>query len=193
MKDNFTLTPEQQALVEQHLHLVRWTIFHYIDTNEAVLGLGYEDLYQEGSIGLCRAAAAYNSASAAQFSTFAITVIRNHLLDYCRAIQTSRKNLPVTSLDAGEPPPDGARDDTDTLISDLASAELLAHFKRRYKGAARLGIEALEYRTMGFSSADIARMYHKKPNYIGACIARATEKLRKEQAVGAFYFTCVEK
>ena len=196
MKDNFRLTPEQQTLVEQNLDLIRWTIFHYIDMDESVLGLGYDDLYQEGSIGLCRAAAAFNSNSTAKFRTFATTVIRNHLLDHCRAIQAERKYLPVTSLDAcqGEPAPGAlARDDTDALASELASAELLAYFKHKYRGVARLGVEALEYRALGYSGADIARMYHKKPNYIGACIARAAEKLRKEREVRDFYFTCVEK
>ena len=196
MKDRFTLTSQQQTLVENHLHLVHWTIHRYIGTDETVLGLGYEDLYQEGAIGLCRAAATFASTSAVQFSTFAVTVIRNHLLDYCRTVQASRKNLPVVSMDAYEEvaqPLAAVGDDMDALISDLAAAELLDRFKRRYHGVARLGIEALEYKVKGYSGADIARMYHTKPNYIGACIARAAEMLQREREVMAFYFACVEK
>lgn len=196
MNEQFKLTPAQQMLVERYLYLVDWVIYHYINMDETVLGLGYEDLHQEGSIGLCRAAAAFKGPSRAQFSTFAVTVIRNHLLDHCRVIQSERKNFSISSLDAysGEPSPGAAKqDDADSLISDMAAADLLAHFKRTYKGTARLGIEALEYKVMGYSGSDIARMYHTKPNYIGACIARAVEKLRRERVAKEFYAACVEK
>ena len=82
MKYDFILTPEQRALAEQNLSLVDKVIARSIHTNEAVCGLGYEDLRQEGCLALCRAAATYDGSSA-QFSTYATTLIRNHLLD-CR-------------------------------------------------------------------------------------------------------------
>lgn len=63
----------------------------------------------------------------------------------------------------------------------------------RYHGTARLGIEALELRVRGYSCADIAKLYQKKPNYIGACISRAAEKLRRERIVREFYTACTEQ
>jgi RNA polymerase sigma factor (sigma-70 family) len=194
MKYDFMLTSEQSKLVEQNLHLVRWTIRRYIDTDETVVGLGYEDLCQEGAIGLCRAAATFDGASA-QFSTYAITVIRNHLLDHCRQIQSSRKNMPVISMDAeqGEALPVAAADDTETMLAEIGSTELLAHFKRKYGGTVRLGIEALEWKIKGYGVSDIAQLYHTKPNYIGACISRAAKKLRWEQETRDFFLSGVEK
>lgn len=53
MKINQPLTPEQQSMVEQNTALIHWTIQKYIDVNEAICGLGYEDLFQEGALALC--------------------------------------------------------------------------------------------------------------------------------------------
>lgn len=195
MKYNFSLTPEQRTLVEAHLHLVRWTIRRYIDTDETVVGLGFDDLFQEGAIGLCRAAATYDGTSA-RFSTYAVTVIRNHLMDHCRNIQASRKRIPVVSMDDCEgdnPVTPASADDADALLSEIASAELLAHFKRKYRGTARLGIEALEWKVKGYGVSDIAQLYHARPNYIGACVSRSVAKLRQEWETREFFSAPVEK
>ena len=92
MKYDFVLTSEQQALVEQNMELISRIISRHIRTNEGVCGLGYDDLSQEGALALCRAAATYNGTSA-QFSTYASAVIRNHLLDCCKAANTQQKHL----------------------------------------------------------------------------------------------------
>lgn len=194
MRYDFTLTLEQQVLVEQNLSLVDKTIARYIHINENVCGLGYEDLCQEGRVALCRAAATYDGISA-QFSTYATTLIRNHLLDCCKAVSAQLKNLPVLPLDVGtseENRPPGApepsvEDGMDTLIDHLDADALLSDCKRRYSGVARLGIEALELKIMGYSGADIARLYHTKPNCVGAWISRAAQKIRKDMG------TAVEK
>lgn len=48
MNYNFTLSTEQQALVEGNLLVVDKVISRYIKVNENVSGLGWDDLYQEG-------------------------------------------------------------------------------------------------------------------------------------------------
>ena len=187
MKFRQPLTSEQQELVEQHTPLIRWTIWKYIDIKETICGLGYDDLYQEGALALCYAAATYLPGGA-QFSSYAVTVIRNHLLEHCRCVMARLRNIPTCPLDApaGEdrPPPIRAaelsRDDTGEWISALSVAQLLEHGKRRYTGVAKLGIEALELKIKGYSGADIARLYHTKPNHVGAWISRAAEKLRQD-------------
>lgn len=71
MKYNQPLTPAQQSLVEQNTTLIHWTIRKYIDSRENICGLGYDDLYQEGALGLCYAAATYRPG-VAQFHSYAI-------------------------------------------------------------------------------------------------------------------------
>ncbi len=185
MKYDYVLTHEQQDLVAQNLFLVGKTISRYIQTKEHVCGLGYDDLYQEGCVALCRAAATYDGTSA-QFSTYATTLIRNHLLDCCRAAGNRQRLLPSLSLDAGDEdgtsviPEPSVKDDSDALIDRLDTAALLVDCKRRYTGVARLGIEALELKVNGYSGSDIARLYDVKPNHVGAWISRAVQKMRKD-------------
>ena len=58
----------------------------------------------------------------------------------------------------------------------------LEHGRRTYTGVAKLGVEALALKVKGYTGADIARMYHTKPNHVGAWISRAVEKLRNDEA-----------
>jgi len=193
MKFTQPLTKEQQHLVEEYLRLVHWTIQQYIDVNESVCGLGYDDLYQEGALALCHAAATFEDRGT-QFKSYAIPVIRNHLLDHCRRISTQRKNMPMLSLDVppceGRPPT--AYDDTEERLSDIYASQLLEHGKRTYSGVAKLGIEALELKTMGYSGADIAKLYGTKATHVGAWISRAAAKLREDPITGELAMLCVE-
>ena len=187
MKFDHPLTREQQHLVEQNISLIHWTIWKYIDVKEEICGLAYDDLYQEGALALCYAAATYLPGGA-QFKTYAITVIHNHLLDHCRRIAAQLKNVPTCSLDTppceDRPPPvreaEVAQDDSEQWVSAIYVAQLLEHGKRHYSGVAKLGVESLELKIKGYSGADIARLYHTKPNHVGAWIARAAEKFRQD-------------
>ena len=185
MKENTPLTPEQQVLVEQNLDLVRSCVLRCIDLDESVCGMGYDDLYQEGCVALCHAAASYDSQAGAKFSTYASAVIRNHLLDHCRYLQAKRRSAPVISLDSYDE--DGvsrehlaACDDSDNQLNRLCLAQLLEHGRRAYHGTARLGIEALELKARGYTGADIAQLYGVRPNLVGAWISRATAKLKSD-------------
>lgn len=187
MKYDFVLTSAQQVLVEEHLSVIDTVLGLFINTDETVCGLGYRDLYQEGAVALCRAASTYNGTSAS-FSTYAKTVIRNHLLNCCSSVNTRQRILPSVSLDRDssdeEGPPQFAEpstpDGVDELLGRMAAADLLADCKRRYTGVAKLGVEALELKIKGLTGADIAQMYHTTPNNIGAWISRAAQKIRKE-------------
>ena len=86
----------RDQLIETHLNCVRWTISRFISVNEGVCGLEYDDLYQEGCIALWRAAETFDEQQGAQFHSYAISVIRNHLLDYCRRVQ--RQTVPSDDL-----------------------------------------------------------------------------------------------
>ena len=74
----------------------------------------------------------------------------------------------------------------------MAAGALLDRCKKAYSGVARLGIEALEWKINGYSSADIARLYGVKPNHVGAWISRAAKKLRKDAAIRDFFPDMVE-
>ena len=194
MKYDFTLNEDQRRLVEKSLPLVRWTIRRYISSNESVTGLGLDDLYQEGCTALCRAAASYQPERG-EFSTLAVTAIRNHLTEYCRKIAADTRNLPTLSLEAmaeegreieanGMGPPAAE----DEALVRISIAQVLKSRKDRYTGSAKLGIEALELKVLeGRGVTEIARLYDSKPNEVGAWIARAAKKLREDATDGELY------
>ena len=161
------LNSEQQALVSGHLSVVEDALRYHIRANENVQGLGYDDLYQEGCVALCRAALSFDGST--QFKTYAQAVVKNHLIDHCR--QALRRYTDTVSLEASDGLP--AKDDspqTDALVA-------LARAKLRYTGIARQGIEAMELKIKGYSGPEIAALYHAKPNEVGAWISRARQKL----------------
>lgn len=168
----------RDQFIEDHLNCVHWVIRRFISSNESVCGLEYDDLYQEGCIALWRAAETFDDQQGARFHSYAISVIRNHLLDYCRKIQ--RRTAPVVSLETwdaemartGEAAWDGE--------SSLFVEQVLEYGKRTYSGVARLGVEALELKIAGYSGTDIARLYDVQPNHVGAWISRAAQKLKKD-------------
>lgn len=182
------LSTAQQQLVEQSLDIVRWVIYQHIQVNETIFGLSYDDLFQEGCIWLCQAAATYDHKNA-KFQTYAQIVVKNGLLSYCKTMYAKqKKQLPLQAL--VEPETEGgatfmdflASDDfTDRALSEMSAISLLESVKAEYDGVARLGIEALELKIKGLSGGDIAHLYGVAPNHVGAWISRAAKKLRQNE------------
>ena len=191
MKCDRKLDEEQRALVERALPLVSWTIRRYISSNESVSGLGFDDLYQEGCAALCCAAMAY-LPDRGVFSTFAVTVIRNHLIGYCRKIVAQARELPSVSLEelveGGheiEVDETGLPAEETDMVARISIEQTLRHRKNRYTGAAKLGVEALELKVLGgYGVTEIARYYGSKPNVVGAWMSRAAKKIREDAADG---------
>lgn len=189
MKKTQILSKPQQDLVEKHLSVVHWAIHHFIKVNETIFGFEYDDLFGEGCIWLCKAAATYDEARG-EFAAYAKTVVRNGLLSYCRIMCGKQKRQRLL-LDVMLSDDDDTRfldrltteDDLDALISSVDALTLLETVKPQYSGVARLGIEALEYRISGLSGNDIAKLYGVPPNHIGAWISRAAAKLRQNDKV----------
>ena len=151
-RSSIVLTAEQQFLVENSLEFVHWTIANLIPKSNC--RMEYDDLFQEGCVALCHAAASYHGGTS--FKTYAITVIRNHLIDCCRKQTSWRKYISEQSLDdpdAGLPTPfctDHAH------FSGVDTGAVLNSCKKHYRGVAKLGIDALVLKTKGFDCKDIA-------------------------------------
>ena len=142
-RSSIVLTAEQQFLVENSLEFVHWTIAHLISRMDD--RMEYDDLFQEGCVALCHAAASYHGGTS--FKTYAITVIRNHLIDCCRKQTSWRKYISEQSLDdpdASLPTPvctDHAH------FSGVDTGAVLTSCKKHYRGVAKLGVDALVLKT----------------------------------------------
>lgn len=181
MKKKFRLTPKQQQLVESHLSVVYWVIRDNISVNETVYGFEYDDLYQEGCLWLCHAAASYDSGLA-KFPTYAKKVVRNGLLSYCRQMYALQKNFIKTAPYENENLLNECpahRPDTFTAqTGTMETLELLSSAARGFSGVSKLGTEALALKVQGYANSEIAARYHAPPSHVGAWVSRAAKKLR---------------
>ncbi len=185
MKHTVSLNHIQSELVASNLPLVHYAIQLSAVVNKAFCGLEYEDLFQEGCVLLCRAALKYRPEKNIVFSTFATAVMINGLRTYCQRMYNKQKRLIRV--------PNGAESeehrltldrysseyDWEQITSSFETTELLYALKQQYSGTARLGIEAIEWKTKGYSGTEIAEMYGVKPNLVGAWISRAARKLEQ--------------
>ena len=183
------LNEQQQQLVEKNLTVIHWAIHNFVKINETVFGFEYDDLYGEGCVLLCKAAATYDSEKG-RFSAYAQTVVKNGLLSYCR-IMCNRQNRQRLLLDPKVFEDNeetyaallAIEDPLDELTSEIDALALLASVKKNYHGIVRLGIEALEWKIKGLSGRDIADLYGVQPNTVGAWISRAAVKLLEDERV----------
>lgn len=182
------LSEEQRLLVAQHTKIVEWEIYNNITVNEHTPGLGYQDLYQEGCLSLCEAAATYNGSTT--FETYAQVVVHNKMMSYLRKLCRQPKTLSLQYKVPGSPySDDGDKttfmdllmvpSETESGMSLEQALAILAEVKPSYSGVALKGIEAIELKLKGYSGTEIAEMYGVRPNHVGAWISRAAQKLRR--------------
>lgn len=195
---NICMDKKQQRLVEDNLHVVKLAIHKNIIVNDNLYGFEYDDLYQEGCIWLCKAAVSFDETRNVKFSTYAERIVINGLRTYCRLMCSKQKHhilLPVQkdhddeafSLDQLP-----AEDTLERLLEEQDIYMLLQSVKRQYSGTIRLGIEAIEWKVKGLSGAEIAKMYGVKPNLVGAWIARAASRLKKNSDLMEYFDQSVE-
>lgn len=188
MRERLFLNDSQRRLAEQNLNIVSRVIYRHIIVNETLVGFEYDDLYQEGCIWLCKAAASFQTGKGVPFTAYAEKVVANGLRTHCRLMGGKQKwscCIPLYSdsdilRSTLEQIPDITYQE-DGMLTDMDVMQLLHCLKRQYTGTARLGIEAIELKVKGYSGKEIAAMYGVKPNLVGAWISRAKQKLRQNQ------------
>ena len=89
-----TLTAEQQKKVEENIRLVRKVINDKIHGPYQLGIYTYDDIFQIGCIGLCKAAATDKGGT---FSTYAYRLIWNEICDALRSTQPGgrQRSFPV--------------------------------------------------------------------------------------------------
>ena len=175
------LTPAQQSVVQSNMYLVDAVIRTRIQTNESIVGLGYEDIRQEGCILLCAAVQTYNP-EIAKLSTYATKVIYNGLISHCRRINKQETHISTVSLTECPDRLEAVQDEQfSNRLTELELNNLLNAYAQEYCGVTRLGIEALLMKSKGIGVTEIARLYQVKPSHVGAWISRAKSKLKSNE------------
>lgn len=176
------MTRKQCALTESNLDLVDKVIRRYIHPNDAIPGMSYEDLYQEGGFALCRAAMRYDGR--VSFSTFAGTLIRNHLIDVCRS-STARyaHEGPADNLEVLRDKLENIRGPdrmAETDFSAMDAKTLIDHAKAECTPLEKEGIDALWLKMWRFSTAEIGKTLGLTENQVGKRLSKARKILRQD-------------
>ncbi len=186
------LSIEQQHLVEDNVGLVHKVI------KDRVRGVGigifsYEDLYQYGCIGLCKAAYtdkyhfAYNRENAhsedeMRFSTYAYRLIWNEI---CTQLEYSTKIYAEYAADPDEVLRHIAKDHGD-VCDETSDADIritlervLAEAEQSASSTVAKGIQAIRLNMEGHTSTEIARMMGgNNCHSVTAWISRARQYLK---------------
>lgn len=178
------LNKKQTILVENNLKLVSYIIKTHIIINESIIGLGFDDLFQNGCLALCKASMLYDYKRNVKFSTFAYPIIKNSLINYCKSIiSKNKKNISF----------DFTLEYNNKIFSynydydNFYIKQVLNILKENYKGITLKGIEALELKLIGFNSIEIAEIYGVHSNSVRAWISRALKKLKSDKNLLLFF------
>lgn len=177
-----TLTKEQQAVVEANLGLVGKVI------KDKVHGLGstgifsYEDLYQIGSIGLCKAAATDQGGC---FSTYAYRIIWNTICD-ALIYATRRQTTELLTEDGTVYDSAEAEETVSDLQFDLEAA--MEKARRNAPPSIQMGMDALALMADGYTSAEISEQLGSAPNKIRALASKARKYLQSCPEIRALQY-----
>lgn len=170
-----TLTNAQQQLVEENLGLVRAVIGRCVSNPGKTGSLDYDDLYQIGCIGLCKAAHAF-VPDKAKFPTYAYVLIRNEIY---RALEHASYSKKYEQLeDDMDARPELSQPDEMAAVNIRTD---LRAIQQRLSGVARKGIEVILLQGEGQTCQDISALYNVPSNYISAWSAKARKMLAQEE------------
>ena len=163
------MTPEQHKIVEENMGLVGKVI------KDKVHGLGqpgtssYDDLFQTGCIGLCKAAMTDKGGC---FSTYAYRLIWNEICDeLSRCTRLTQKEQSAEMIDLR----------VEWQQNPLQTSELrytLRQAKNNASETAAKGITCLELTVQGYSSKELAKLFQAEAATVRMWMSRARKYLR---------------
>ena len=168
------LDKNQRGMVEENMGLVGQVIK---DRVKGIKGIGiftYDDLFQIGCVGLCKAAAAYRSGNA-EFSTYAYIIIRNEIFDALE-YAALRRNREFAIEPDGLSGILSISNDTDENLSLMLDDAL-----SRASGVTAKGIRAIRLLSDGYTHREIGEsMGGASANNVSAWVARARKYLKAD-------------
>lgn len=166
-----TLTQEQRKIVEENMGLVGKVIRDKVHRSSRGGIYSYDDLFQAGCIGLCKAAATDKGGC---FSTYAYRLIWNEICD--ELIRATRLTQKEQASDTIEILIDANGHPTDP-IGQCELRQMLEQAKRSARGAAAKGIRCLELSMEGYSSQEIGRIVDAEPATVRMWMTKARRYL----------------
>ncbi len=179
------LTIEQQRKVEENVGLVHRVIHDKLHAPYQIGIYSYDDFFQIGCIGLCKAAATDKGGT---FSTYAYRLIWNEICD--TLISATRHQAKEIACDAFPyiPAEQEASEEQMDVRVDLEQA--LRQAKAEAPPSTAKGIEAMEQMAQGYTSREIGARMGASDKLVCAWVSKARKYLRSRpegQALAAVY------
>ena len=167
-----TLTEKQQKLVEENMGLVGKVIKDKVHGTNQIGLYSYDDLFQIGCLGLCKAAATDKGGC---FSTYAYRLIWNSICD-ALIYATRRQDTEILTDDCTLHEASDSDEFFSELKFDLDTA--LKHAKKNASPSIQKGIAALMLLSQDYSSIEVGEKLHMSPNTVRAMASKARKYLR---------------
>lgn len=170
------LTEEQRIKVEENMGLVGQVLKDCVHGSGSGAIYSYDDLFQIGCIGLCKAVQTDKPGHGA-FSTYAYVLIRNEIytaLEYAtrriRELATAPEELPCLGASAEDKAEQSIL--CDELLALLDRAEQMA------TGVTAKGIQAIRLLAQGYSSREVGKTYCTTASNVTAWVSKARTLIR---------------
>ena len=173
------LTDEQRTKVENNLGLVGKVIKDKVHGPEYG-GLGYEDLFQIGCVGLCKAAA--TDKGGCSFSTYAYRLIWHEICD--ALIRAARQSVRLVPMEETFPEAESRYFDP-TAASDIKTA--VAASEADACQTVRKGIQCLYLMNAGYTCREIGEELGVPANVVTAWISKARKHLKSDPNIQALW------
>lgn len=167
------LNDEQRILVEENMGLVGKVIKDCLQNPSAQGCYTYDDLFQIGCIGLCKAAQTDRSGRGA-FSTYAYILIRNEIYNELERGTRYTREVSSCYLELEDDP---RQEDYEQQLRCRELMSLLDRAEATATGITAKGIRALRMMCDGYSCREISAHYDTTPNNITAWMSKARKYL----------------
>lgn len=177
------LTELEQKRVEDNMGLVGKVIKDCLKSPGALGSFTYDDIYQIGCIGLCKAVQTDEGHRGA-FSTYAYILIRNEIYN---ALAAATRHQRVVSSDQVEYLTIPYQEEYDQHLHCQELLQLLEQAEAAASGVTAKGIQALRMTLDGYSCKEIGARYHTTPNNITAWMSKGRKFLSSyaQSCIGA--------
>ena len=162
------LTEQQRVKVVENMGLVGKVIKDRVTVYEGGID-SYNDLFQTGCIGLCKAAATDKGGC---FSTYAYRLIWNEICTTLRKTAALRAH----EYAMGEMRPETQDSGPDPELR-IALADMLRKVRREANPTVRKGIDGMELLAAGYTCREIGEREHTTANVVSARVSQARKYL----------------
>lgn len=179
----------EKLLVEDHLYLVPTMVHALTRPYSQLTSDELDELKQIGYLAICEAAKKYDGKR--PFQPYANAAIRNAIYDHWRDLKKDSDH--TCSLDAMTTSEDGSYYEQlfPTLLyqspeSDVlqkATALYLTELAKNSCSMVQKGILSLQLQQSGYTSIELAELFHVPPNHVRAWQSKARNLLKQDQTL----------